>query len=971
MGELIMKTNRIITMLAVAAAAMACNQAEIESPSALKANQFMASAPSTKVSMNADFSLYWEAGDQVSVFAPDGSNNLFTSEAETGAKATVLNGAESFTIDLSQTYYAIYPYSADNSIENGVITTTIPTVQTPVKGAFPVNHAVAVSDGQNLSFLNVCGLFGFNITQEDIVSVTIKAKGAEEYLTGKVAVGCADASYTVVDGLTEVTLVTKDKFAVGTYYVAVLPQTFSGMTVTMFKADGSVASVTNTAGFRLDRSHRLETGVIDGGTFAGKITTITNAAELQGFLAAADSYSAEDEVTVANDIDLSGYELVPATSFAGTFDGQSNKITNWNTKTALFNAVSGTVKDLTIDETCSLEVQPTGNAAFITLANSGTISDCVNNGIVTSVSESFTSKEARMVGTIAAVSTGKITSCTNNGAMTLNPKSVNMAATQYIGGLVGQASGASETVEFISDCTNNGALRFTPESFSCKLFIGGVCGGTPAGAGTFGEYGVIRASKNLATVTLSSSVMSSKDTYINMGGVVGYAESNLEGCDNEGTVTVDLPKTPESENYNYQRPAVGGVAGAVLYNVTECSNAGVLSVTGAFCSTSGGNVGDGKDGYASFGGVVGTAGSNATSHKITSCTNSGRISLDIDMFNTAKSHGNIGGVVGNAIAQVISCSSEGEGMVIKNKMRGARVGGVVGVTNAALSGASNSAPIDYDMVIKEKNGNQCEYIYLGGVLGYSSSSATTVVSSSVNTGNITVSNGYNSGVASAVGGLAGRVTYGTVDGSINNAKSSVRGTYTLNTSAMVYYGGIVGEMAPYTGSAADKKGKTQTLTQFERRGVTVINNPGNGSRIGGACGKKSGSAANDSSINIVQNSGNGELTINCSDDAQDIYAGLLFGEYASYAGTTPAIGNSVFNVSVFAPSSSNLTGAGLVIGLLSSGSVQLGGKTAVTIRPTNFKDDNIASGTTPTETLLVGAKADGTTVTLTNVVIKK
>ena len=41
MGELIMKTNRIITMLAVAAAAMACNQAEIESPSALKANQFM------------------------------------------------------------------------------------------------------------------------------------------------------------------------------------------------------------------------------------------------------------------------------------------------------------------------------------------------------------------------------------------------------------------------------------------------------------------------------------------------------------------------------------------------------------------------------------------------------------------------------------------------------------------------------------------------------------------------------------------------------------------------------------------------------------------------------------------------------------------------------------------------------------------------------------------------------------------
>lgn len=875
-------------MLAVAAAAMACNQAEIESPSALKANQFMASAPSTKVSMNADFSLYWEAGDQVSVFAPDGSNNLFTSEAETGAKTTVLNGADTFTIDLSQTYYAIYPYSADNSIENGVITTTIPTVQTPVKGAFPVNHAVAVSDRQNLYFKNVCGLFGFNITQEDIVSVTIKAKGAQEYLTGKVAVDCADASYTVVDGVTEVTLVTKDKFAVGTYYVAVLPQTFSGMTVTMFKADGSVASVTNTKGFRLDRSHRLETGVIDGGTFAGKITTITNAAELQGFLAAADSYSAEDEVTVANDIDLSGYELVPATSFAGTFDGQSNKITNWNTKTALFNAVSGTVKDLTIDETCSLEVQPTGNAAFITLANSGTISGCENNGIVTSVSESFTSKEARMVGTIAAVSTGKITSCTNNGAMTLNPMSVNTAATQFIGGLVGQASGASETVEFISDCTNNGALRFTPESFSSKLFIGGVCGGTLATSvsGSFTDYGLIKSSNNYAPILLTSDGLSKMQTYINLGGVVGYAEADLEDCDNEGAVVVDLPVNPYSAETNFERPAIGGVAGSVLFNVTDCDNSGDMNVTGAFGTGSASEwEGIGYFRRAYFGGVVAIAGSSANSI-LTNCNNSGKLTLELDMYSTENTYAHIGGVVGNAIAQVSNCSNIGEGLHIKSKMKYTFAGGVIGLlgledtsTKGTISACSNNSPINLDAVITDTVGNQSNKMFVGGVVGHMQySSAPLQTSHNAENGDINVSNGDPSGEC-CVGGLAGYNGKQQIKGvNSDTGRLTNKGNICVDTRKKVSVGGIVGRTSH------------QIIDIAVDNTLIEVKNPGNGSMIGGVCGDRQPGGSGDARMKDVSTN----IVITNENNSTNVYVGAWYGnrnETANAFHTTSFVGS--------------------------------------------------------------------------------
>lgn len=938
-----MKTNRIITMLAVAAAAMACNQAEIDSPSALKANQFTASVPSTKVSMNADFSLYWEAGDQVSVFAPDGSNNLFTSEAETGAKSTVLNGGEAFVVDLTQTYYAIYPYSAENSIEGGVITTTIPTVQTPVKGAFPVNHAVAVSDGQNLSFSNVCGLIGFNITQEDIVSVTLKAKGAQEYLTGKVAVNCADASYTVVDGVSEVTLVTKDKFAVGIYYVAVLPQIFTGMTVTMFKADGSVASVTNTAGFTLDRSSRVETGTIDGGTFAGKIMNITNAAELQGFLAAADSYSAEDVVTLENDIDLSGYDLVPATSFAGTFDGNSKKLTNWNTKTALFNTVSGTVQNLTIDQTCGLEVQVKGDAAFIAKANTGTITGCKNYGTVTSVKGEFDPEETnvyinRAIGTIAAVSTGSIVSCENYGTVTITPTRVGKYALQYVGGLVGIAQAASAELNAMESCTNEGAVTFDGP-YSSKLFIGGVCGGTIAGAGTFADYGVFKTLKNNAAVTFNLPSMSSvTTTYLNLGGVIGYAEADLDDCDNTGVVTVKAPMNPASSSHNIQRPAIAGVAGTVLYNMSNCDNSGEVKITGAFAAGGENSVGAGQNNYASFGGVVALVGSK--DHSVTACNNSGKLTFELGMHQDTKSYAYIGGVAGRSNAPMTSCNNTAA-IDVKNTMRGGMLGGVAGLMAAAMSTCTNDGAISYDLVNTAKEGNKSTDLYLGGLVGDYTSTGDISSSSNLAGGTISVTGGYVSGVPYHIGGIAGRTKGRLSQG--NKTKYLQYGCITVNSPGCVYVGGLTG-----TSGASHIDMKMSDL-------VVTVTNPGTGSRIGGICGMKTGT--NDARLTS-------EVTVKvtCTEGTEDVYVGHVYGELT--AGLN--LHTSVFNGSVTAI---NATGFGFAAGKISAetGTLKLGtgNTTLVEIRPNNkyggtkITEDNMSS-------LLYGTKtADDFTITTT------
>ena len=892
-----MKIRSIIITMALAAIAAACNKPEIVDPSAeglapqLSPNQFSATFETSssedaksKVSMNEDYSLSWVQGDAVSVFDAEGTNLLFT--AKESGKSTALDGGE-VLVDPEVTYYAVYPYSENNFVADGRITVEMPVVQTPVQGSFPTNVSVAKSDQRQLKFYNVCGLLGFEITQEDIVSVSVKSAGAQEYLTGKIAVDCSNITnptYEVLDGVTEVTLVAEGTFATGVHYVSVLPQSFTGLTITMFKADGKVASVTSLSGFTLGRSRYLETGKIDTGNFSDKILTITNAAELQGFLAAADSYAAEDVVTIANDIDLKGYDLVPATSFAGTLtgaytDGEETKnraLKNWNTTTALFETLSGEVRNVTVDATSSLVVQPTGDAAFIALNNAGTIDGCINNGVVTSVSETFTSTAARMVGTMAAVSTGTISNCVNNASITLTPKSVNMAASQFVGGIVGQAGGATADAEFISGCQNNGAIAFDATTYSCRLFIGGVLGGTPANTapgygsstrvGTFENYGLVKSCKNNASLTVSSDGYSTKENYANIGGVVGYAEASLYDCDNteNGDITIEFPTSPDQEEKNFERPAIGGVAGTILYNVELCDNSADLEITGAFGTGTGYDNGIGMFQRAYFAGVVAFVGSSADTYLMT-CTNSGNLTLDLSMYSSARTDAHIGGVAGNAIADVSGCENTGK-LNIRNRMRGGYVGGVVGllgqkeyVIKNTMSGCTNNGSIYYDLVNTEAVGNQSDNVYLGGVVGnmhYTEAELKT--SHNLENGDITLVNG-DAGGSYMIGGLAGLVKHKIQGGNSSAKRLKMYGDIIVNTRGVVTLGGICGQAHHQIIDVVVSNAKMQVV------------NPGSGSLIGGVAGDRVSAGTGDARMFVTT-----ELSVSC-ESANGTYVGLFNG----------------------------------------------------------------------------------------------
>ena len=143
-------------------------------------------------------------------------------------------------------FWAVYPYSEDNSYEGSSIVTVIPSQQTGSEGnfaddAFP---AVGRSNSLTMPFWNICGGIKFFVSRSDIKSVTFKGN-AGETLAGIIRVAFnADGKpevAEVLDGKTEVTLNAPDggTFKAGkSYFITLLPTALDGgFTMTFNTAD--------------------------------------------------------------------------------------------------------------------------------------------------------------------------------------------------------------------------------------------------------------------------------------------------------------------------------------------------------------------------------------------------------------------------------------------------------------------------------------------------------------------------------------------------------------------------------------------------------------------------------------------------------------------------------------------------------------------------------------------------------------
>lgn len=478
-------------------------------------------APAVKTSLD-DHSILWTADDAISIFDGDGNRQFTTTGSGTSADFT------GEAMSTATEFYALYPYASSASLSSGAILTSLPAEQAAVDGSFADDLYIMAgkTDGESLEMKNVCSIVKFTIEEDGVYSAIEFSGNNSEALAGDLSItidGSGVPSVSVVDNAnTTITLVPSAyTFAAGTYYMAIVPTSFSaGLKLSFVRAADSAAGVNSkSTAVAIERSRILDLGSVDAnivwadkfkgsGTEADpyQIATYDDLKLLSELCADGDVKYRKAWYKLTADIDggqlnadfsaKSGAEAFQTIcagantlAFSGTFDGNGKTISGlYISRTAqyagLFGSVKGgTIKNLTVIANVSNSSTDTGIIAG-NFGGGTTVENCIAKGIVTSKSTSDGARTAGIVGRDSATSLVK--NCVNYAT-------INASTGGYNGGIVGQQQGK------VDGCTNFGSINAAKNS-------GGI-------SGYLSSASMIVNCHNAGTVTVSGS---------NGGGIAGY-----------------------------------------------------------------------------------------------------------------------------------------------------------------------------------------------------------------------------------------------------------------------------------------------------------------------------------------------------------------------------------------------------------------------------------------------------------------
>ena len=183
--------------------------------------EFVAGATTKSTVSGSD--IFWESGDELSVFDADANNRFSTTQ---GGATTVFVGKAG----VAPVYYALYPYNASALCTSGEIVTTLPKVQLARMGDFAkgANVAVGSTTGKSIEMMNLCGFLKIGIGEAGKYrKVTIFTNSCEP-LSGDVRISFDGEGKPVASSgdnpYPEVYLTTaSEAWDQGVYYIPVLP----------------------------------------------------------------------------------------------------------------------------------------------------------------------------------------------------------------------------------------------------------------------------------------------------------------------------------------------------------------------------------------------------------------------------------------------------------------------------------------------------------------------------------------------------------------------------------------------------------------------------------------------------------------------------------------------------------------------------------------------------------------------------
>ena len=260
-----MKMSRIIFAAAFAAILFSCAKETIlETPKVSLTFSVANELSASKAALDAN-AVVFQAGDKIGVW--DGTSmNCFETTAG-GAHASFSGTAAS-----AASYILVSPYSETYSVEGSVVTYSIPDIQVATPGSADPNALVSmakVTDPSGDAVLYNCvGLVKVvvpdGLTVKEIhlgggSDSSVGICGSFKFNTNEQTVVYADAG-SMRASITLVPQAGQSVIAPGTYYIAVRPFTYGGITLAYVNADNQLCKRTTAKTVSVERNHILPVG---------------------------------------------------------------------------------------------------------------------------------------------------------------------------------------------------------------------------------------------------------------------------------------------------------------------------------------------------------------------------------------------------------------------------------------------------------------------------------------------------------------------------------------------------------------------------------------------------------------------------------------------------------------------------------------------------------------------------------------
>lgn len=194
----------------------------------------------------------WIKDDAVAVF--DGNGTYVFKADKSGPKAVFQTTDETFDAS-ADAYTFVYPYIEGCVVEASKVQFNLAGEQKAVLNSFDPSAALAVAKATGLSqtvrFENPLSLLKFTVPEAldgKITKITVKGNGTSDVLGGQLLCdysGATPVSSLVSDGKSQMSLVSSTGMAAGDYYLAVLPGTVQGLTMTVTAGGKEYPRLTN------------------------------------------------------------------------------------------------------------------------------------------------------------------------------------------------------------------------------------------------------------------------------------------------------------------------------------------------------------------------------------------------------------------------------------------------------------------------------------------------------------------------------------------------------------------------------------------------------------------------------------------------------------------------------------------------------------------------------------------------------